>query len=81
MQVSGGQLATKINMKEQHKSTLKIGDKVRFHSGNFEGLTGEVLNVDWNSHHPNAIYGIYHKVKLNNGEIGYIEKSEHWHFV
>lgn len=68
-------------MKERHKSTLKIGDKVRFHSGNYEGLTGEITKVDWNSHHPKAIFGIWHEVKLDNGKIGNIEKSEHWHFV
>ena len=29
----------------------------------------------------NAIYGYYHSVELSNGEIGHIEKSEHWRFL
>lgn len=64
-----------------NKSKLEVGDKVEFHSGNFQGLTGEITHTDWNSKHEKAIYGIRHTVKLSNGQIGYIEKSEHWHFI
>jgi ribosomal protein L24 len=69
-----------IVMENRHKSSLKVRDKVVFHSGNYEGLEGEVTNVDWKSQHPKAIFGIWHEVKLSNGEMGNIEKSEHWHF-
>ena len=48
---------------------LKIGDKVKFVSGNFQGL---------NSNDKRAMYGYLHTVKLSNGAIGYIEKSEHY---
>ena len=57
---------------------IKVGDKVEFHSGNFAGLKGEITHTDYNSSHPLAIYGIWHTVKLSNGEIGYIEKSKHF---
>jgi ribosomal protein L24 len=60
---------------------LKIGDEVLFLSGNFEGLTGEVISVDYNSTKKEAIYGYYHTVQLSNGEIGYVEKSEHYKII
>ena len=63
------------------KSSLKLGDSVEFISGNYEGLTGKIIEVDWKSNHPNAIYGYYHTVELSNGVIGHIEKSEHWRFL
>ena len=66
---------------KKDKAKLKVGDKVEFHSGNFEGLTGEITHTDWKSKHKNAIYGIRHTVILSNGEIGFIEKAEHWHFI
>lgn len=69
------------NIISKKKKQIAVGDKVIFNSGNFEGLTGEVLVVDWYSTHPDAIYGFRHKVKLSNGKIGYIEKSEHWNFL
>ena len=63
------------------KSSLKLGDSVEFISGNYEGLTGKIIEVDWKSNHPNAIYGYYHTVELSNGFIGHIEKYEHWRFL
>ena len=60
---------------KKHKMKIAVGDKVSFHSGNYKGLTGEITEIDWNSKHPNAIYGVYHTVLLSNGEIGHIEKS------
>ena len=63
------------------KSEIKEGDKVIFTSGNFQGLTAVVNKLNFNSTNPNAIYGIYHEVLLSNGNIGYIEKSEHWEFL
>lgn len=57
---------------------LKIGDKVKFVSGNYQGLNGTILNVDYNSNDKRAMYGYLHTVKLSNGDIGYIEKSEHY---
>ena len=57
--------------------SLQVGDTVTFDGGNFSGLSGEVTEVDWNSKNPNAIYGLYHAVKLSDGRIGHIEKSEH----
>ena len=63
------------------KRKLKVGDRVEFVSGNYSGLTGIIVNVDYNSSNANAIYGYYHSVELSNGEIGHIEKSEHWLFL
>ena len=63
------------------KKTLKVGDKVIFNTGNYAGLTGEIIEIHWHSKHPNAIYGFYHTVELSNGNIGHIEKSEHWDFA
>jgi transcription antitermination factor NusG len=57
---------------------LKMGDKVKFISGNFAGLTGIIKNTDYNSTNPKAICGFYHEVLLSNGKTGYIEKSEHF---
>lgn len=63
------------------KSKIKVGDKVVFHSGNFAGLTGVITHIDWKSKHESAIYGVRHQVKLSDGRIGYIEKSEHWKYA
>lgn len=63
------------------KNTLKVGDSVIFKSGNYDGLTGVIIETDWKSKHPNAMYGFYHTVKLSNGKIGHIEKGEHWDFA
>ena len=66
---------------KRKKDTLKVGDIVNFHSGNYEGLTGKITAVDWNSNNPQAIYKIWHTVELNNGATEHIEKSEHWDFL
>ena len=60
---------------------LEKGDNVKFISGNFQGLFGTILDVDYNSKDKKAIYGYLHTVQLSNGNIGYIEKSEHWRYV
>jgi hypothetical protein len=70
----------KIENMKKDKSKIKVGDKVSFHSGNFSGLEGEIIAIDFNSKNPRAIYGILHTVKLSDGRIGFIEKSEHWNF-
>ena len=64
----------------KRKIEIKKGDKVKFTSGNFQGLTGIVQNVDWHSDNERAIYGYYHEVLLSDGRTGFIEKSEHWEF-
>lgn len=64
----------------KRKIDLKKGDKVKFTSGNFEGLSAIVKNVDWHSKNEKAIYGYYHEVLLSDGRTGFIEKSEHWEF-
>lgn len=61
------------------KTSLKIGDEVKFNSGNFSGLTGTIINN--NILTENSIHGFLYKVKLSNGNFGYIEKSEHWDFL
>lgn len=61
------------------KNKLSVGDEVKFHSGNFNGLTGVITEVKYNV--PDTPYGLKFTVKLSNGKIGYIEKAEHWHFV
>jgi transcription antitermination factor NusG len=62
----------------ENDKILNVDDKVKFHSGNYAGLTGVITETDWNSKHPKAIYGVWHTVKLSNGKIGHIEKSEHY---
>lgn len=61
------------------KNKLSVGDEVKFHSGNFEGLTGIITKIKYNV--PDTPYGLQFTVKLSNSKIGYIEKAEHWHFV
>ncbi len=65
------------------KSKRKIseGDKIIFVSGNFQGLTATVIELDLNSTHPNAIHGYHHKVLLSDGRTGYIEKAEHFQYL
>jgi hypothetical protein len=63
------------------KSSIKKGDKVRFDTGNYSGLTGVVSKIDWNSKDKRAIYETLHEVDLSNGTKGFIEKSEHWVFI
>ena len=61
------------------KNKLSVGDEVKFHSGNFNGLTGVITALKYNV--PDTPYGLRFTVKLSNGKIGYIEKAEHWHLV
>lgn len=68
-------------MKKKKKKDIQVGDKVYFHSGNFNGLHGIIKQVDLQSTHPRAIYGIWITVELSDGRIGYINKSEHWEFA
>lgn len=63
------------------KRNIQKGDNVYFHSGNFKGLKGIIMSVDWNSKDEKAIFGFLHTVKLENGIMGYIEKSEHWDVI
>lgn len=63
------------------KKEISVGDEVIFKSGNYKGLTGKILSIDWYSTHHDAIYGYRHKVELSNGRIGYIEKNEHWDYL
>jgi hypothetical protein len=67
-------------MKKKRKLGLTVGDAVHFHSGNYEGLDGEITKIDWNSTEKGAMYGYYHEVKLSNGKTGHIEKFEHWDY-
>lgn len=62
------------------KSKLKVDDEVMFVGGNFDGLTAKVIATDYESKHQNAIFGYHHTVMLSNGNVGYIEKSEHWEY-
>lgn len=67
--------------KKRWKKDIKTGDTVKFVSGNYAGLTGEITETDWDSKEPRAIYGVWHTVKLSNGEVGHIEKGEHWEYL
>lgn len=58
--------------------SISKGDYVKFHSGNFEGCVGEVIDTDFNSTSPSAIFGYLHTVRLTDGREVYIEKSEHY---
>ena len=55
--------------------------KVRFVSGNFIGLTGFCKEIEFNSNHRNAIYGIRITFDLSNGDVGYAHKSEHFELL
>jgi transcription antitermination factor NusG len=66
---------------KKKKSDLKIGTKINFHSGKFDGLTGVITELDWDSKDKRAIYGFLHTVELSNGNIGFIEKSEHFTII
>jgi len=66
---------------KKDKQDISVGDKIAFHSGNFDGLTGIVIKTNHNSTDKRALFGYLHTVKLSNNQIGYIEKSEHWHFI
>ena len=61
------------------RNRLKKGDKIEFVSGNYKGLTGVIIDIKYGL--VNTPYGLMYSVKLSNGKIGYIEKSEHWKFV
>ena len=63
------------------RKKLEKGDNVKFVSGNFQGLFGTILKVDYNSKDKRAIYGYLHTVKLSDGGIVFIEKTEHWRYV
>lgn len=58
------------------KELYPIGQKIRFHSGNFLGLDGIVKNVNENV--KNTPYCFLIEVELSNGKTGYVEKSEHF---
>jgi hypothetical protein len=61
------------------KNKLAIGDRVEFHSGNFEGLTGAITEIKHSV--PGMLYGFQFTVSLSDGGTGYIEKSEHWTII
>ena len=61
------------------KDRIEIGDNVEFTSGSYQGLTGEITDIDYNAKY--TPYGLKCKVLLSNGSIDYIEKSEHWRFI
>lgn len=64
-------------MKKKSLSELyPIGQKIRFHSGNFLGLDGVVKKVNENV--KDAVFGFIIEVDLSNGKTGYVEKSEHF---
>lgn len=63
------------------RKKLENGDNVKFVSGNFSGLYGTIIKTDFESKDKRAIYGYLHSVQLSNGNIGFIEKSEHWRYV
>jgi len=71
--------AGKIRTMSKNKSLKElypIGQKLRFHSGNFLGLDGIVKKVNENV--KDAIFGFIIEVELSNGKTGYVEKSEHF---
>jgi len=55
-----------------------MGDEVKFNSGPYKGLTGTIIKEEYGKQFP---YWLRYTVKLSNGEIGYIEKPEHWHLI
>jgi transcription antitermination factor NusG len=59
------------------RKQLKNGDNVKFISGNYEGLFGTIIKLDFESKDKKAIYGYLHSVQLSKGDIGFIEKIEH----
>jgi hypothetical protein len=63
------------------RKKLEKGDKVKFVSGNYFDLKGEILETDFKSEDKRAMYGYLHKVQLSSGKIGFMEKSEHWRYL
>lgn len=59
------------------KNKLKNGDNLKFVSGNYQGLFGTIIKLDFESKDKKAIYGYLHSVQLSNGDIVFIEKIEH----
>ena len=58
--------------------SISKGVYVKFHSGNFKGCVGQIIETDFNSTSPSAIFGYLHTVRLTDGREVYIEKSEHY---
>ena len=52
-----------------------LNKKIKFTSGNFTGLSGEVIDIRCDN---SQIYGVSLVVKLSDGRTVYIEKSEHF---
>jgi len=65
----------------KQKSSVSVGDELLFVKGQYVSLTGKVLSVDWRSKDPRSFYGMLVAVSLSNGEIGYLENSDHWEYV
>lgn len=63
------------------KQDISVGDKIVFISGNYDGLTGIVTRIDFYSTDKRAMFGYLHEVRLSDGNVGYIEKSEHWKYA
>ena len=55
-----------------------LGRKIKFTSGNFDGLFGEVIDIRSDN---TQIYGVSLVVKLSDGRTVYVEKSEHFEVV
>ena len=55
-----------------------LGKTIKFVSGNFEGLTGEVVDIKRDN---NYIYGLALVVKLSDSRTVYVEKSEHFEVI
>ena len=62
-------------------NNLQVGDKVRFETGNYAGMAGIITKVNCQASTPQDVFGFWHEVRLSNGMIGRIEKSEHWELL
>ena len=69
---------TLFEFERRIKDKYPVGSILSFHSGNFEGLTGEVLGYEFS---PEYMFGVLIKVKLSDGRIGNVEKSEHFKII
>lgn len=63
---------------KKNKLTVRVGTWIKFVSGTYEGKSGVITKVDWESKDEMAIYGFLHTVLLNDLSVAYIEKSEHF---
>ena len=67
-----------MRVKKEKMEKKYLGKKVYFKSGNFQGFTAEIFDVQYDS---SMIYGVNLLARLSDGRIIFIEKSEHFEII